>query len=148
MSNIEPEDIALWQEQGHYRLNNGDWEQLIKNPADNEDTEWVGCYAYDVPLKYLLVEYENLLDELSLKEEHLIKLNEQYKKDKFNIMFIADIDFKALYGKANDKIREHHVTVVCKNIIRERRSLELSIDYLKRYLIFLKTVINSKLHGG
>lgn len=137
------------EETNIFRCENCEWKRLMEVKNYDEDgvettKEWVNVYVVDVPLGDLLVEYENLLSELSLKEENLMKVNEEWKQKKFHYRFISDIDFKELYGKSNDDIKKHHAEVECKDLLKERHDLELSIDYLKRYLPFLKEVIRSK----
>ena len=90
------------------------------------------------------MEWDKLIRELSEKEIELIKVKEEYRQKEFNILFVEDIDFKALYGKANDKTRAYHVKVECKDLLDKKHDLELSIDCLKRYTVFLKEVIRSR----
>lgn len=151
MSNLNEEDIAVYQEESEsivkaYQLNdNGGWQQLISYDTNGElISEWCGCMAVDVPGNFLLIEYENLLAELSNKEVELSKLNEKYTNKEFNIVFMSDIDFKALYGSTAEKVRKQHARMTLKSLNDEINKLELSIEWIKNYLLFLRELIRSK----
>lgn len=92
----------------------------------------------------IAVEYENLLNTLTQKQEELIKVKEEFTEREFNIKYIEDIDFKKLYGKANEDIRRHHVQVTLKDLYDKKQSLELEVEHLKRRVSFLKAVLYLK----
>jgi len=132
-----------------YKCENNEWMkcELISDDDGIPQHEWVPVYTIEVPTEKLLVEYENLLNELSLKETELMKLDEEWKQKEFHYRFISDLDFKELYGKANDDVRKQHAKSECKDLLEKKHALELSVDYLKRYLPFLKMVIAAKIKG-
>lgn len=89
-----------------------------------------------------LSEWSSLITELSLKEVDLIKIKERiFDKEQW---MTEQVDFKELYGKNNADIRKQHFKKFLKNEYATRNSLEVSIDYLKRRISFLKQLIHTK----
>ena len=89
-----------------------------------------------------LSEWSGLITELSLKEVDLIKIKERiFDKEQW---MTEQVDFKELYGKNNADIRKQHFKKFLKNEYATRNSLEVSIDYLKRRISFLKQLIHTK----
>ena len=122
-----------------YKLNeDGNWEQLIA--YDNGKTKWCGCVITDVPVEKLLISWEFLVAELSLKEIALCNKKEEYDKKEFDIVYNSDIDFKALYGSTSEKVRKQHAKDVLIDWSKEIDSLELSIKWIKNYNSFDKTL--------
>jgi hypothetical protein len=120
-----------------YKLNgNGNWEQLIA--YDNGKTKWCGCVITDVPVEKLLISWEFLVAELSLKEIALCKLKEEYDKKEFDIVYNSDIDFKALYGSTSEKVRKQHAKDMLIDLSKEIDSLELSIKWIKNYIPLIR----------
>ena len=120
-----------------YKLNdNGNWEQLIA--YDNGKTKWCGCVITDVPVEKLLISWEFLVAELSLKEIALCKLKEKYDKKEFDIVYNSDIDFKALYGSTSEKVRKQHAKDMLIDLSKEIDSLELSIKWIKNYIPLIR----------
>ena len=152
MSNLNEEDIAKYMENESivklYQFNddNGQWQQMISyETVDGELVqEWCGCMAVDVPVNYLLIEYEDFIAELSYKEMELSKKKEIFNREEFEIIYISDIDFKSLYGSTAEKVRKQHANTVLKKLKTEINNLELSIDWLKRYISFLRELIRVK----
>lgn len=91
-----------------------------------------------------LTEWSRLVTELSAKEIKLEKVKKEYDTKEFKIKYVDDIDFKELYGRANDDTRNYHVEVTLKDLISEKESLEFSVNYLKRRISFLKQLIHTK----
>ena len=89
-----------------------------------------------------LIEWSNLITELSYKEIQLYKLKETYQG--LSEAIIAETDFKALYGKNNESIRKQHVREELTDEHAEIKDLEFSIDYLKRRISYLKSLVNAK----
>lgn len=87
-------------------------------------------------------EWENLIIELSDKEVDYYNLKEKYNGLSENI--IASTDFKELYGKNNETVRKNHVKNELSDIVSELKTLEFSIDYIKRRISFLKQLIHTK----
>ena len=89
-----------------------------------------------------LMEWSSLVTELSGKEIDLFKCKNEYQvlSDKI----IQDTDFKALYGANNQKVRDNHVKGELSDLYDEIKSLEFSIDYLTRRIMFLKELIRTK----
>lgn len=122
-----------------YKLNeDGNWEQLIA--YDNGKTKWCGCVITDVPVEKLLISWEFLVAELSLKEIALCNKKEEYDKKEFDIVYNSDIDFKALYGSTSEKVRKQHAKDMLIDLSKEIDSLELSIKWIKNYNSFDKTL--------
>ena len=126
----------------------GKWQRYTKirkgKPDDGEPCfEWVDCPITNVPVSVLCDEWEKLIRELSRKEVALQHVKKEFAEKEFQIKYIEDIDFKGLYGKANDDTRNHHVKLVCKELLERKNGLELSVDYLKREINLLKSVVNS-----
>lgn len=91
-----------------------------------------------------LREWTRLITELSSKETELIGLKEEYATKEFEIVFVSDIDFKGLYGSTAEKVRKQHASNELKPLKDKINDLELSIDYLKRRITFLKDLIRTK----
>ena len=89
----------------------------------------------------IVKQYEHYIIELSSKEVELIQVKEEYNEKEFQIKYVDDINFKELYGRANDDTRNYHVTITLKELLDKKQDLEISIDYLKRRISFLKTVL-------
>ena len=92
----------------------------------------------------LLLTYEDLIVELSHKETEYMGLKEQYNQKEFEIVYMSDINFKELYGSTSEKVRKQHANTVLKKLKTEINNLELSIDWLKRYISFLRELIHVK----
>lgn len=91
---------------------------------------------------YDLEEWTRMITELSDKEVELFKCKTEYQflSDKI----IQDTDFKALYGANNQKVRDNHVKCELSDLYDTIKSLEFSIDYLTRRIVFLKELIRTK----
>ncbi len=89
----------------------------------------------------IMDEWNKSIEELSQKEKKLLHVKDEYSQKEFNIKYVDDIDFKELYGRANDDTRAHHVRITLKELINEKNELELRVDYLTRRISFLKAVI-------
>lgn len=89
----------------------------------------------------IMDEWNKSIEELSQKEKKLLHVKDEYSQKEFNIKYVDDIDFKELYGRANDDTRAHHVRITLKELINEKNELELRVDYLTRRISFLNAVI-------
>ena len=89
----------------------------------------------------IIDEWDKAIKELSQKEKKLLHVKDEYSQKKFNIKYVDVIDFKKLYGRANDDTREHHIKITLKELIDEKNELELRVDYLNRRISFLKAVL-------
>ena len=142
MSNLNEEDIAILTGkpvEGDVRFTEEmGWQEY------NKEYGWLAIPAADVPLDDLLLCYEDLIIELSLKETEYLKLKEDYDSKEFEIVFMSDINFKELYGSTSEKVRKQHASIELKPLKDELQGLELSIDYLKRYISFLRELIRTK----
>ena len=157
MSNLNEEEIARYTEaqeanweldymEGDCKLmkNDGRWKQVISVDKGTGARVWNHVRAMDVPLDSLIREYEELLIELSDKEVEYMELQEQYNSKEFEIVYMSDINFKELYGSTSEKVRKQHASKVLKPLKDELHSLELSIDYLKRYIVFIRELCKWK----
>ena len=90
------------------------------------------------------IEWYNIIGELSHKEEKYYLKKAEYDRKEFDIVYVQDIDFKAMYGSTAEKVRKQHAKTVLKDLDKEVKGLELSIDYLKRRLTYLKGLVTVK----
>ena len=146
MSNYNEEDIAEYQEGikiVDYRIDElGYWLGLHDDGTIERD--WRPVLCHEVPVKYLLETYHCMIVELTHKETEYMELKEQYNSKEFEIVYMSDINFKELYGSTSEKVRKQHASVELKPLKDELQGLELSIDYLKRYISFLRELIRVK----
>ena len=125
MSNLNEEDIAIIQER-----------ELNKQEEKNEDI------AIDAFVIDNIIEWSNLITELSLKEVDLLKIkNRIFDKEQW---MTENTDFKTMYGKNNADVRKQHFNKFLKSEYAVKMHLEISIDYLKRRISFLKQLIHTK----
>ena len=121
MSNLNEEEIA---------------EILNEREAKNEDLS-IDAYVLDN-----CIEWSNLITELSLKECDYIKIKDRiFDKEQW---MTENTDFKAVYGKNNVDIRKQHFKKFLKDEYATKNHLEISIDYLKRRILFLKQLVYTK----
>ena len=146
MSNLNEEDIARYQEGikiVDYRIDElGYWEGLHDDGTIERD--WRPVYCHEVPVKYLLETYHCMVVELSRKETEYMELKEQYNSEEFEIVYMSDINFKELYGSTSKKVRKQHASTVLKPLKTKLNGLELSIDWLKRYIVFIRELCKWK----
>ncbi len=146
MSNLNEEDIARYQEGikiVDYRITElGYWEGLHDDGTIERD--WRPVYCHEVPVKSLLETYHCMVVELTYKETEYMELKEQYNSEEFEIVYLSDINFKELYGSTSEKVRKQHASTVLKPLKTKLNGLELSIDYLKRYISFLRELVQVK----
>lgn len=127
----------------------GKWQRYTKVRNGSMDEiepyySWEDCPITNVPVSVLVDEWQKLIYELSIKEEELMKVKVEYAEKEFQIKYVEGIDFKKLYGKANDDTRNHHIKLVCKDLLDKKHDLELSVDFLKREISLLKQVVKLK----
>lgn len=131
-----------------YSFTEGKWKKYVNVNRTVEDApekfEWVSCPVMNVPVDILIDEWQDLISELSIKEEELMKVKAEYAEREFQIKYVEAIDFKELYGRANDDTRAYHVKVVCEDLLDKKHNLELSVDFLKREIGLLKQVVSIK----
>lgn len=125
MSNINEQEIAEIQEK-----------KLNEEEAKNEDLA-IDAYVLDN-----CIEWSNLIVELSLKEVDYIQIKDKiFDKEQW---MTENTDFKALYGKNNADVRRQHFQKFLKDEYATKKHLEISIDYCKRRLSFLKQLVSTK----
>ena len=129
MSMIEPEDIAKMEEKKKEK-------ELNKQEAINEDIS-IDSYVMDN-----IIEWSNLITELTIKEIDHHKIKERIFDKEY--WMTENTNFKELYGKNNTDIRKQHFKKFLKNEYATKLHLEISIDYLKRRITFLKQLIHTK----
>ena len=83
-------------------------------------------------------EYKDKIDELSRLEFEYLSCKRVYEDKEFEIL--TTYDFKAEYGKDNDKIRRGHIHKELKDMLDNIDTLELEINKLKRELKYLELV--------
>ena len=142
MSNLNEEEIAILTGkpvEGDVRFTEEmGWQEYT------DENDWLAIPALDVPKSMLLLTYEDLIVELSHKETEYMRLKEQYNSKEFEIVYMSDINFKELYGSTSEKVRKQHASTVLRDLKTEINNLELSIDWLKRYISFLRELIRVK----
>lgn len=89
-------------------------------------------------------EWEAAITEIDTKTKDLLNLKETYNQMEQDI--IENTDFKELYGANNQKVRDNHVKNELKDMVEQKQTLELRIDYLKRRIDFIKSIVHAKLH--
>lgn len=88
-------------------------------------------------------EWEKAITEIDTKTKDLLNLKETYNQMEQDI--IENTDFKELYGANNQKVRDNHVKNELKDMVEQKQTLELRIDYLKRRIDFIKSIVKAKL---
>ena len=89
-----------------------------------------------------LTEWSSLITELSLKEVDYLKIKDTiFDKEQW---IIENTDFKKVYGKNNADVRKQHFDKFLRDEYAIRNHLEVSIDYCKRRISFLKQLIHTK----
>ena len=140
MSNLNEEDIA--------RINEAAKEREITVELENvELSEEVIDFIENNPMTKTTVakdlwEWSNLITELSEKELKLLILKTDFNEREYDIL--TTFDFKKEFGKDNDKVRKGYIREQYKDLLENIEDLELSIDYLKRRISFLKQLIHTK----
>ena len=109
MSNLNEEDIAEYMEGDNMAMTTKEIFE-VKYRVIDED----------------LIEWNELINELSSKEKALLEWKELYQSHSDKI--IAETDFKALYGKNNDKVRKEHVKKELSTWYDTITDLELGIS--------------------
>ena len=140
MSNLNEEDIA--------KINEAAKEREITVELENvELSEEVIDFIENNPMTKTTVakdlwEWSKLLTELSEKELKLLILKTDFNEREYDIL--TTFDFKKKFGKDNDKVRKGYIREQYKDLLENIEDLELSIDYLKRRISFLKQLIHTK----
>ena len=131
-----------------YKLRiDGHWYGLFKDPVtiDGEvidERDWRIVMITDVPVDVLLKEWHFLVHELSDKEVELYNLKEAYLIAESKI--VNEVDFKALYGANNQKVRDNHVKSELSDMVGQMKALEFGINWIRSYIPLLKEVIRVK----
>ena len=121
MSNLNEQEIAEIMENG----NVGE----IVVPYGDDITDY-------------LSEWENLIEELSVKEVLLYKKKEAYQVMSDKI--IEETNFKEIYGKNNAEVRKTHVKNELMTEYETIKALEFSVDWIGRRISFLRELIRVK----
>ena len=124
------------------KFENGKWYQAVK---DGDKMKWVQISITDVWPELLLLEWENLVHELSDKERDLHNLKEEYLHREQEI--VATTDFKEIYGANNQKVRDRHVKETLSEMVEAKTNLQFSIDFIRNYIPLIKEVIRTKNNG-
>jgi len=78
--------------------------------------------------------------ELQEKEQELMNIKETYNQMEQEI--INTTDFKEIYGKNNETVRKNHVRNELKDLVDTRHDLELRINFLKRRISYIKSLMS------
>ena len=125
-----------------------DFKELI----DEIDSELEGDSSIDAFVLDNCTEWANLITELSYNEIELCKKKDAYQALSDNLLEEArtikeetgDDIIKAQYGGNNDKTRKKYVEETLADEDKEIKELEFSIDYLKRRISYLKSLVYLK----
>ena len=125
MSNLSEQEIAGIQEKKLKEKTRPPFDLTIEDAIENNLNEW-----------------SNLVTELSLKEVDYIKIKDRiFDKQQW---MEENTNFKEMYGKNNADVRKAHFKKFLKDEYAIRNHLEVSIDYCKRRISFLKQLIHTK----
>ena len=124
---------------GDVVFHKGRWYQAVK---ENKGITWIVIPITDVWEELLLKTYEDLVIQLHEHEYDYYNLKEMYLQREHEI--IETTDFKEIYGKNNEKIRNTHVKGVLSELVHEMKTTELNINFMKNYIPLLREVIHYK----
>lgn len=128
-----------------WKLSDGVWYRWYCTGYDDygeEIHEWKREDITLIPVACMVREWEKLVNELSDKEVELYNLKEAYLIAEQKI--INETDFKELYGKNNDKVRNNHVKSELSDMVSSMKDLEFGINWIRSYIPLLKELIRSK----
>ena len=125
MSNLNEEDIADYMEGDKMTMTTKEIFEVKYREIDED-----------------LIEWNELINELSSKERALLEWKELYQSHSDKI--IAETDFKSLYGANNQKVRDNHVKKELGTWYDTIKDLEFSIDWIGRRISFLRELIRVK----
>ena len=94
-------------------------------------------------VKDITNEWETLITELSLKEVDYLKIRDKIFNEEQEMT--EKVDFKEIYGKNNADIRKAHFKKALQSEYAIKTHLEISIEYLKRRISFLKAMTYVKM---
>ena len=127
-----------------YEFNGRNWVKYdpVIDVDGNETVKDMPVIIVNVPVDFLLREWEDLVMELSDKEVELYNLKEAYLIAESKI--VNEVDFKALYGANNQKVRDNHVRNELSDMVSDMKGLEFGINWIRSYIPLLKEVIRVK----
>ena len=125
MSNLNEDDIAEYMEGGNMAMTTKEIFEVKYREIDED-----------------LIEWNELINELSKKGISLYKLKMDYEKKSEEI--VATTNFKELYGANNQKVRDNHVKTVLAKDYETIKALEFSVDWITRRISFLRELIHVK----
>lgn len=125
MSNLNEEDIAEYMEGDKMAMTTKEIFEVKYREIDED-----------------LIEWNELIKELSKKEISLYKLKMDYERKSEEI--VATTNFKELYGANNQKVRDNHVRNTLSEDYEVIKDLEFSISFISRRMSFLKELIRTK----
>ena len=94
-------------------------------------------------VKDITNEWEDLITELSIKEVDYLQIKDKIFQEETELT--ETVDFKGLYGKNNADVRKAHFKKVLHSEYAIKTHLEVSIEYLKRRISFLKAMTYVKM---
>lgn len=126
MSDLNEQDIAKYQEE-------------MENNNEEQPKELCDL---DKSIEENLSEWSELITELCLKEVDYIKIKDRiFDKQQW---MEENTNFKEMYGKNNADVRKAHFKKFLKDEYAIRNHLEVSIDYCKMRIPFLKQLVHTK----
>ena len=91
----------------------------------------------------MLKKYAKTIEQINQIETDYLNIRREYDKREFEI--ICNFDFRAEYGKDNEKIRKQHIRNELSIIADRKDKLKMEIDKLQRQKTLLELEI---LYGG
>lgn len=147
---LDPEkgfgNLMFWVECPAYQDEITDLKWEVTTDSNGIETEHITfCFngRLEDPVAKDIMEWNNLVDELSSKEVKLWDCKEAYQVASDDI--IAKTNFKELYGKNNADVRKQHVKHELMDLYCEIHSLEVSIDWIVRRINFLRSLVRYKI---
>lgn len=139
------DEVMLWVECPSYQ-------DEVLGVTDEDITDNNGRLVKHITFKFTgmgepnvagdLMEWKNLVEELSRKEVLLYRKKEAYQVRSDKI--IGETNFKELYGANNQKVRDNHVKTVLSKDYETIKALEFSIDWINRRISFLRELVKTK----
>lgn len=91
----------------------------------------------------MLKKYAKTIEQINQIETDYLNIRREYDKREFEI--ICNFDFRAEYGKDNEKIRKGHIRNELSDLLLKKDAIKLEMDKLNRQKTLLELEI---LYGG
>ena len=145
LKETDVDEVMLWVQSPNYQ-------DEVFDVRDKDITDNNGRLVKHITFKFTgmgepnvtgdLMEWKNLVEELSRKEVLLYRKKEAYQVMSDKI--IGETDFKALFGKNNADVRKQYVKEQLRTEHETIKALEFSIDWIGRRISFLRELVKTK----